>query len=69
MDPSSSSSVTVTINVPRLNRRGGRTLWYNNFKIGYYRQMRHFVKEKLKGTAKRTKYWFFRGDFSRRDFL
>lgn len=62
--PSSSFSATVNANVLRFNRaktqqkhqEQKKALWYNNFKMGNYRKMRKFVREKLKGMAKRIKY-------------
>lgn len=34
-----------------------KALWYNNSKMGNYRKMRKFVREKLKGMATSVKYF------------
>ena len=61
MAPSSSFSAAVNTNALRFNRakkqqQQQKALWYNNFKMENYRKMRKFVREKLKGMAKRIKY-------------
>lgn len=64
MAPSSSFSAAVNTNALRFNRAKNhqqqqqqqKALWYNNFRMGNYRKMRQFVREKLKGMAKRIKY-------------
>jgi len=60
--PSSSFSAAVNTNALGFNRakktqqQQQKALWYNNFKMGNYRKMKKFVREKLRGMVKRIKY-------------